>query len=75
MPVSLRLQDPSIAVVLRRGETLSPLLKLMNQEDSCCARMLRFVRSTDPKLVFFDNGKLSVKIYCAELEELFTKIN
>jgi hypothetical protein len=38
-----------------------------------CAHMLRFDRSTDSKLVFFDNGKLSVKIYFAELEEPFAK--
>jgi hypothetical protein len=35
--------------------------------------MLRFDRSTDSKLVFFDNGKLSVRIYFAELEEPFAK--
>jgi hypothetical protein len=33
--------------------------------------MLRFDWSTDPKLVFFENGKLSVKTCFPELEEPF----
>lgn len=35
--------------------------------------LLRFDRSADPKLVFFDNSKFPVKIYLAEFEKPFTK--
>jgi hypothetical protein len=40
---------------------------------TCSAHMSRFDWSTDSKLVLFDNGKLSVKIYFPESEEQFTK--